>query len=109
MPGMTRRQILFWLPLLCGFLWTGASAGQAAKTKSDRSSKKQPPQKPLDINKASTEELEKLPGIGPVTAKAIVSYREKNGPFRRLEELMIVPGIGEERFEKLRPWLTIGK
>lgn len=80
----------------------------SSRRKSKRASK-QPPKQPLDVNKASVEELERVPGIGPLTAQAIVSYREKNGPFRRLEELMIIRGIGEERFEKLRGWLTVGK
>lgn len=109
MRGMTRRHFLLWLPLVCGLFSSVVSAESRSKRKAVRSAAKQPPKKPIDVNQASAEELEKLPGVGPVTAKAIVSYREKNGPFRRLEELMIIQGISEERLEKLRPWLTVGK
>ena len=52
----------------------------------------------LDINSASAEELEKLKGIGPVLAKAIVDYRSENGGFRNIDELLLVSGIGESIF-----------
>jgi competence ComEA-like helix-hairpin-helix protein len=70
--------------------------------------KKQPPSKPLDINKATVEDLEKIPGIGPATAKAIVRFREKSGPFRRLEDLLAIRGITKRKLEQLRPYLTVG-
>ncbi len=62
----------------------------------------------LDLNTASVEQLESLPGIGPRTAQAIVDYRLKHGPFRRLEDLMAVPGIGPATLERIRPLVTIG-
>ncbi len=61
----------------------------------------------LDLNTASVEELERLPGIGPRTAQAIVDYRLKHGPFRRLEDLLAVPGIGPATLERLRPLVTV--
>lgn len=70
--------------------------------------KKRAPAKPIDLNTATVEQLEQLPGIGPVTARAIVRFREKSGPFRRVEELRAVPRISKSRFEKLRPYVTIG-
>ncbi len=60
----------------------------------------------IDINHASQEELESLPGIGPVLARAMISYRE-NQPFQRAEDLLQVPGIGPKRFEKIRPFITV--
>lgn len=56
----------------------------------------------IDLNHADADELTALPGIGPVLAEAIVAYREENGPFRTLEELMRVPGIGESVYQGIR-------
>lgn len=58
---------------------------------------------PLDINTATAEELEALPGIGPVLAGRIVAWREANGPFPAVEILAEVPGIGPVLLENLRP------
>ena len=69
--------------------------------------KKQPPAKPLDLNMATAAELQQLPGIGPTTAAAIVRFREKSGPFRRIEDLLAVRGITKRRLDKLRPYITI--
>ena len=49
----------------------------------------------IDLNHATAAELPALPGVGSVTARAIVEYREANGPFARLEDLLLVPGVGE--------------
>jgi len=69
--------------------------------------KKEPPEKPLDLNAATVDELVKLPEIGPATARAIVRFREKSGPFRRVEDLLAVRGITKRRLEKLRPLITV--
>ena len=66
------------------------------------------PTQTVNINTATVQQLEALPGIGPSTAQRIVTYREKNGPFKKLEDLMNVQGIGEKSFLKLRPHLTLG-
>jgi competence protein ComEA len=63
----------------------------------------------IDINQATVEELEKLPGIGPKIAKNIVEYREKNGPFRSIEELLKVKGIGPKKLEQIKKYLNINK
>lgn len=62
---------------------------------------------PLDLNSATVEQLEKLPEIGPITAKAIVRFREKSGPFRRVEDLLAIRGITKRRLEKLRPLVIV--
>lgn len=56
----------------------------------------------IDLNRASREELEQLPGIGRVTAEAIIAYREAHGPFQVIEDLMRVAGIKEGRFASLK-------
>ncbi|PYS83125.1 MAG: hypothetical protein DMF67_10120 [Acidobacteria bacterium] len=61
----------------------------------------------VSINHASREELERLPGIGPALAARIVEQRERYGPFRRAEHLMMVRGISERLFRQLRPYLTM--
>ena len=65
------------------------------------------PTAPLDINTASAVELEELPGIGPSLAEAIVTTRFERGPFRSVEELLEVPGIGTAKLEQLRDQGTI--
>lgn len=62
----------------------------------------------ININTASEEELDELPGIGPVLAKAIVEYREAYGDFAEVSELTLVSGIGEKKLEKLRNYATVG-
>ncbi|MBN1813937.1 MAG: helix-hairpin-helix domain-containing protein [Anaerolineae bacterium] len=64
--------------------------------------------RPVDINAATAAELETLPGIGPKTAGTIVEYREANGPFETIEDIMGVPGIGEGIFEKIKDRITVG-
>ena len=61
----------------------------------------------VNINTASAAEFEALPGIGPKMAQRIVEYREKNGAFKKLEDLMNVKGIGEKNFLKLKGQLTV--
>lgn len=66
-------------------------------------------QNPININLATQEELESLPGIGPVTAQAILTYRDQHGPFENIEAIQEVPGIGAATFEKISTWITIGQ
>jgi competence protein ComEA len=62
---------------------------------------------PINVNTATVAELDTIPGIGPVTAGAIVAYRQEHGPFQSLEDLLEVPDIGPATLERLRPYLTV--
>ncbi|MGH2685140.1 MAG: helix-hairpin-helix domain-containing protein, partial [Actinomycetota bacterium] len=62
---------------------------------------------PLDLNTATAAQLEELPGIGPATAQAILDHRERDGPFRSVEELLEVRGIGEAKLASLRDLVRV--
>jgi competence protein ComEA len=62
----------------------------------------------VNINTASVAELDALPGVGSKTAALIIEYRQKNGPFKKIEELMNVRGVGEKNFLKLRAQISVG-
>jgi len=62
----------------------------------------------VDLNTASVADLERLPGIGRRTAERIVEHRQKNGGFKKIEELMNVKGVGEKSFLRLKPLITVG-
>lgn len=87
---------------------TEVVGGLQAKTSHGGSSrKKQPPSQPLDLNRATLEQLRQLPGIGPKSAARIVAYRAVEGRFHRPEDLLNVKGIGPKSFERLRPYLAV--
>jgi competence protein ComEA len=65
------------------------------------------PAAPVDLNRATVADLDILPGVGPATAAAIVAWRDENGGFRRVEDLLEVPGIGPARLERLRPHVRV--
>jgi competence ComEA-like helix-hairpin-helix protein len=69
-----------------------------------------PAQQPgkVDLNTANLSQLDSLPGIGPAIAQRIIDFRNKNGPFRRIEDLMNVRGIGEKKFAALKDRVTVG-
>jgi len=62
---------------------------------------------PINLNTANVAQLEALPGIGKATAERILEYRQKNGSFKKVEDLMNVRGVGEKSFLKLKPLITV--
>jgi competence protein ComEA len=62
----------------------------------------------ININTASVEELDKLPGIGPSIAQAIIDYRTQHGPFQTIEQINDVKGIGDALFAKIKAQITVG-
>jgi competence protein ComEA len=86
--------------LLClGLVWTPAAL--LAQTGKAQTSEK------VNLNTATTEQLQTLPGVGPAMAKSILEYRTKVGKFSKIEELMNVKGIGEKRFQQMKERLTL--
>lgn len=65
------------------------------------------PSPALNLNTATAAQLEALPGIGKATAERILEYRQKNGGFKKVEDLMNVRGIGEKSFLNLKPLITV--
>jgi competence protein ComEA len=81
-----------------------AAAAQSVKAKPSLETKRVI----LDINRATTADFEKLPGIGPELARRIVTYRKEHGAFRRVEDLLAIRGMGEKKWRTLRPYLRVG-
>jgi competence protein ComEA len=65
--------------------------------------------RPIDINTADSAALESVPGIGKSLSQRILAFRDKNGAFQSVDDLLKVPGIGEKSIQKLRPYLTVAK
>ena len=105
---MFRRRLNDCLPAFVIVSLLGAAPHAAgAQTASLASAKSAPAIGIVNINTASAGDLEALPGIGAKTAARIVEYRQKNGPFKKVEELMNVRGVGEKNFLKLKPQISI--
>jgi comEA protein len=61
----------------------------------------------VNLNLATAAQIASLPGIGPKTADLIVQYRQKNGPFKKIEEIMNIRGVGEKSFLRIKDRLTV--
>ena len=86
-----------------------AGVGGVAAAQTQTAPEEQSPQAAqVDLNQASAVQLETLPGIGPRTAELIIAYRNENGGFKKIEDLMNIRGIGERSFLRLRPLVSVG-
>ena len=111
MFNLTRQERMAVL-FVAGLLILGAGIGILIKhdpawTKAGRIEDANPVSLRVNINSAPEDELIKVPGIGPVTAASIVSYRLANGPFQNLDELDRVKGIGPSRLSGLKQYLVL--
>jgi competence protein ComEA len=70
-------------------------------------SKKAPPPASISLNTASLGQLQQLPGVGPATARQIVEYRKTHGPFRSIDELLVLKGIGPKKLAKMREFVKL--
>jgi competence ComEA-like helix-hairpin-helix protein len=107
----------FWLVLAVLFLfvpslWQLASNRGANDDQDPKITSLSPPQRLLlgerfDLNRSTTFELQALPGIGPKMAQRILEDRDTHGPFRFLDDLLRVPGIGRKKLEKIAPYVVV--
>jgi competence protein ComEA len=99
--------VLFASLALCGSLpllaQTGVKPGKPSKVVAAASASTEV----INLNTATATQIATLPGIGPKTADLIVQYRQKNGPFKKIEEIMNVRGVGEKSFLKLKSRLSV--
>ena len=93
--------------LLMTTLAAAVPATAQEATRAPRARATAPKGAPLDLNLATSEQLEALPGIGAATAKRILEYRQKSGGFRKPEDLMNVRDIGEKNFLSLKAFITV--
>jgi len=105
-----RRIVLLFVVMALVASGSYAAASQpppsATRSRSAAAAKKAPAGV-VNINTAAAADLQSLPGIGAKTAERIVEYREKNGPFKKIEELMNVRGVGEKNFLKLKNHISV--
>jgi comEA protein len=97
-----RTLVLVALILFSGQAWLAAQKAQPAAPAAPAANAV------VNLNTATAEQLDTLPGIGPKVAARIIEYRQKNGTFKKVEDLMNVKGIGEKAFLKIKDRITVG-
>jgi competence protein ComEA len=99
---------LFMLLTIVAVITTGALPAAAQQQSSMKAAKPAAAATaPVNLNTATQAQLESLPGVGAKAAERILEYRQKNGNFKKIEDLMNVKGIGEKSLLKLKPLLTV--
>src|SRR5512144_2130347 len=86
--------------IVCLGLALAPSAVMAQKTSPSQTEK-------VNLNTATSEQLQSLPGVGPALAKSIIDYRTKTGKFTKIEELLNVKGVGEKKFQQMKDRLVV--
>ena len=104
-PGFTLRAILFSSILLVSF--HGCAKQRRHLHVTTANSSHTSADQRIDLNRATAKELAQLPGIGAVLAERIVAHRERYGDFRRAEHLMMVRGVSDRRFRKIRDLIKV--
>ena len=94
--------------LLVAVCLCAVSTDASAQSKASSGKAAAAPVSVVNLNTATASQIATLPGIGETAAQRIIEYREKNGGFKKVEELMNVKGIGEKSFLKLKPLVTLG-
>jgi competence protein ComEA len=84
-----------------------STSSQTKELKKSSTPAKPAKKKKININIAHQDSLTRLKGIGPEKARAIIDYRRKNGPFKKIEDIMQVKGIGEETFKNIKPFIKV--
>jgi competence protein ComEA len=105
-PGAEPQAINLARPLVDGEQVVVPKKGEAPVGAGSGSSAQQPGAK-VNINSATEADFENLPGIGPVLAQKIVDYRAQHGPFRSIQDLMKVTGIGQKKFDSLQAYVSV--
>jgi competence protein ComEA len=95
-----RRMRLAWAIVLCVGLVVAPLTALAQQGSAPSNEK-------VNLNTATLEQLQTLPGVGPAIAKSIVEYRTKVGKFSKIEDILNVKGIGEKKFQRMKDRLTI--
>ena len=101
---MTRTLTVMLLALILG---AGVASAQNSSAPPPSSTPAAATQAPVNLNTATLAQLQTLPGVGRVMAERIIEYREQNGGFKRIEDLMNVRGIGEKNFLTLKPLIVV--
>lgn len=79
----------------------GANLSSSGKNKDENGNLK------INVNKASSSELQEINGVGPALAEKIIKYREQNGNFETIEDLKNVSGIGDKKFENIKDYIVV--
>jgi comEA protein len=96
----SKRACMAWIVVVCLGLLLGPAMAPAQQAKPVSVEK-------INLNTATVEQLQKLPGVGPALAKAIIEYRTKSGKFTKIEEIINVKGMGEKKFLLIKDRLTV--
>jgi len=102
-----RSQFVTALALTLALAGAAATPSSAAPSSAPKAAASEA--RPIDLNTADSAALETVPGIGKSLSQRILAFREKNGPFQNVDDLLKVQGIGEKSIQKLRPYLMVAK